>query len=271
MGDAAHAMHRRRFLGLLGAGAGATVAGAAGVLVGGTAWGESETEPPHFGYEGKVRADRWGSLAPEYETCSIGTSQAPVNLVPADGQPSSSTLELRYAPVAASTLNNGHTLQVVTEEGASVAIDGEAFPLVQFHYHTPSEHTLDGRPYLVEWHFVHQTADAKTAVLGVMVQLGAEHAGYASILAAMPKREGKTKALAAPVDPSALLPSDRAALGYGGSLTTPPCTEAVHWTVLETPIEMSEEQIRTLQNYLGPNARPLQALNGRTIERRSVA
>lgn len=270
MSEWEHDMHRRRFLALLGIGASAAAAGSAGVLSG-AAFAESEQEPPHFGYEGKVRAERWGSIAPEYETCSVGDSQTPVNLVPAEAQASSSTLELRYTPVGASTFNNGHTLQVVTDEGALIVLDGQEFPLLQFHYHTPSEHTVDGRPYLVEWHFVHQTADGKTAVLGVMVQMGAEHPGFVPILGAMPKREGKTKDLADPVDPAALLPADRSAVGYGGSLTTPPCTEAVHWTVFDAPIEMSEDQIRTLQGYLGPNARPLQALNGRTFERRSVS
>jgi carbonic anhydrase len=266
-----HGLHRRRFLALLGAGTGAAVAGGVGALSG-SAWAGSEKDKdaPHFSYEGETRAEEWGSLSPEYRTCSIGDSQTPINVVAADAEPSSSTLELRYQPVAASALNNGHTLQVVTKAGSSAVLDGAEYPLVQFHYHTPSEHTFDGRPYLVEWHFVHQDASGNAAVVAVVVNLGASHAGYDPILAAAPAREGKTKKLSSPVDPSALLPQDRTAVGYDGSLTTPPCTEAVHWTLLVQPIEMSEEQVQTLQIYLGPNARPLQLANGRPLQIRAV-
>lgn len=263
-------VHRRRFLAFLGVGAGATIASSA---LPGAAWAkekEKEKEAPHFTYEGETRAELWGELAPEYETCSIGGEQTPINVATTDAASSTSALELRYQPVAASALNNGHTLQVVTEPGASIALDGAEYELVQFHYHTPSEHTYDGRPYLVEWHFVHQDADANTAVVGVMVNLGAEHEGFAPILAAAPAREGKTKKLPGTVDPSALLPSDRTAVGYDGSFTTPPCTEGVKWTLLTAPIEMSEAQVQELQNYLGPNARPLQPANGREVVTRSV-
>jgi carbonic anhydrase len=103
-----------------------------------------------------------------------------------------------------------------------------------------------------------------------MANVGAAHPGYAAILAAAPTGEGKTKSLPAPVNPTGLLPADRSAIGYDGSLTTPPCTEALHWTLFVQPIEMSQDQVQMLQNYLGPNARPLQAINGRTLHTRTV-
>lgn len=50
---------------------------------------------------------------------------------------------------------------------------------------------------------------------------------------------------------------------YAGSLTTPPCTERVHWVVLERPIEMSRAQIDGFRRLFRDNHRPIQPLNGR--------
>jgi carbonic anhydrase len=267
-----HLVHRRHFLALLGAGAGAAAAGTAGVLSGTWAWADSGSgkSGPHFSYEGSTRAERWGSLSPKYRACSAGTSQTPINVISSNVEPSSSNAQLQYQSVAATALNNGHTLRIDTSSGASIVVDGATYDLKQFHYHTPSEHTYDGRPFAVEWHFVHQDSAGKAAVFAVMANVGAAHPGYAPILAAAPAREGKTKALTSPVNPSDLLPADRSAIGYEGSLTTPPCTEAVNWTLFVQPIEMSEDQVQTLQNYLGPNARPLQPVNGRHLQSRTV-
>jgi carbonic anhydrase len=183
---------------------------------------------------------------------------------------SSSNAQLQYQSVSGTALNTGHNLQINTARGASIVVDGAKYDLKQFHYHTPSEHTYDGRPFMVEWHFVHQDTAGHIAVIAVMAKVGAAHPGYAPILAAAPVSEGKTKALSSPVDPTGLLPADRSAIGYEGSLTTPPCTEAVNWTLFVQPIEMSEDQVQMLQNYLGPNARPLQPVNGRSLRRRAV-
>ena len=65
------------------------------------------------------------------------------------------------------------------------------------------------------------------------------------------------------LDPAALLPADHRALLYTGSLTTPPCTEQVHWVVMEQPIEMSRAQISVFRRLFPDNHRPVQPLNGR--------
>ena len=41
------------------------------------------------------------------------------------------------------------------------------------------------------------------------------------------------------IDLNTLLPQDKTAYRYDGSLTTPACTEGVEWTVFDNPIEMS--------------------------------
>ncbi|KAL3244269.1 hypothetical protein MRX96_018893 [Rhipicephalus microplus] len=60
---------------------------------------------------------------------------------------------------------------------------------------------------------------------------------------------------------------------YRGSLTVPPCTESVRWTVFNRPAFISEtvlQKFRSLKDYTGTkpladNFRPPQKLNGRRI------
>lgn len=38
---------------------------------------------PKYGYSGDIAPEKWGKLSPDYAACSIGTSQAPLNIVTA--------------------------------------------------------------------------------------------------------------------------------------------------------------------------------------------
>ena len=64
-----------------------------------------------------------------------------------------------------------------------------------------------------------------------------------------------------------ILPENRAAFHYMGSLTTPPCSEQVRWFVLTQPITMSATQIAAFTAIYGNNNRPVQPLNARTVLR----
>jgi len=44
--------------------------------------------------------------------------------------------------------------------------------LKQFHFHHPSEHTIDGKAYPLEMHFVHAAPDGDLAVVGVLFEEG---------------------------------------------------------------------------------------------------
>jgi carbonic anhydrase len=63
----------------------------------------------------------------------------------------------------------------------------------------------------------------------------------------------------------ALLPGDVTGTRYEGSLTTPPCSERVHWTVLDAAIEMDQRQIATFTRHYQGNNRPHQPVNGRLV------
>ena len=68
------------------------------------------------------------------------------------------------------------------------------------------------------------------------------------------------------VDAIQLIPGKRSHYKYEGSLTTPPCTEGIVFFVLDTPMSLSKEQIAAFAKYYPDNARPVQPLNGRTVQ-----
>jgi carbonic anhydrase len=174
-----------------------------------------------------------------------------------------------YRPSKISLVNNGHTVQAGYDPGSSIAEGGASYALAQFHFHAPSEHTLDGRSYPLEIHLVHLDGAGNPAlVVGVFVKEGRENAALDRVFKSLPKHEGeKAEPAGATVDAAALLPADRAHFAYDGSLTTPPCSEGIRWRVMRQPIEMSASQIEAYRSlaHLGHTNRPVQSANGRVV------
>lgn len=224
----------------------------------------AEHAGPHWGYGEKVGPNEWGTLSNEFKTCSVGAQQSPVDLGKAIATNDKSLLAFDYKPFAGKIVNNGHTIQVNAAPGAGITIAGERYELAQFHFHHPSEHLLSGKTREMELHLVHKSASGAIAVVGVFITTGAENAALKPLFAAMPAHAGPETPLDAPVDPSALLPTGRF-FRYMGSLTTPPCSESVTWTVYETAIEASAEQIKAFAKLFANNTRPAQKLHNRFL------
>ncbi len=109
-----------------------------------------------------------------------------------------------------------------------------------------------------------KAGEGSRVVLGVMLVEGAENGELAKIWGAMPSFKGEMQG-SETVDLSGLVPRDSKVFRYAGSLTTPPCSEIVNWTVFEKPIEVSAEQIAAFTKLYPDNARPLQSVNRRMI------
>jgi carbonic anhydrase len=98
------------------------------------------------------------------------------------------------------------------------------------------------------------------------VQQGQINSTLQRLLQKVPLLKGETVTdQKAALDLNSLLPKIKHFYHYMGSLTTPPCSEGVHWLVLANPIEASAEQIQQLSQLMGQNARPLQPLNDRNL------
>lgn len=223
--------------------------------------GAHPAEAPHWTYTSQ---DAWAKVSREAAACAVGGRQSPINLY-GDAESNLPELDFAYAGVEGDFFNNGHTLQVAVPQGLAFTAGGKAYSLAQAHFHSPSEHVVDGERFGLELHFVHKTAEGKLAVVGVLFREGAENPALRALFAKMPPKVGEASAVKVYFDPSAFMPADRAYFRYAGSLTTPPCSEGVEWRVIRAPLTASKVQIEAFREIVGENARDLQPLNGREV------
>jgi carbonic anhydrase len=227
--------------------------------------------PPHiaWGYAGDGAPDKWGDLEPDFSVCKTGKTQTPIDLPSKAAKgPALKGLVFQYPTIPLTIFNNGHTVQVPNTGSGTLAEGADRWDLLQFHFHSPSEHTVDGRAFDAELHLVHKNAKGELAVVGVFVRKGKENKALKAVFDNLPAEIGTDpKAVAgAKVDVKAILPPQTGYLTYGGSLTVPPCSEGVTWFVLKTPIEASAEQIAKFREVThGDTSRPVQPLGDRTV------
>ncbi len=220
----------------------------------------------HWSYEGDTGPAMWGSLDPSFAACDDGVRQSPVDIAGAAAG-GESELQIRWQPADAEVIDNGHTIQVNVPEGSTISLEGREFALLQFHFHTPSEHTVEGNAAPMDIHFVHAAAEGDLAVIGVFLEAGAAHQAVQSLWEAIPSA-GEPPGTVAAFDARTLLPEGGSHYRYPGSLTTPACSEIVSWVVMTDSITVSQEQIDAFAALYPMNARPVQPLNDRTIELR---
>lgn len=219
----------------------------------------------HWSYAGEGAPEHWGDLKPEYITCKQGASQSPVN-INSKIHTKQSNIEFSYDGKAADIVNNGHTIQVNLAPGSTITVNGKSYTLLQFHFHSPSEHTIDGKQAPMVIHMVHRSDDGQLGVIGVMVNVGKENKALAPLWEKMPQTEGEKVTLDdLKLDLMQLLPNNTTYYSYTGSLTTPPCTEGVQWMVMKNRVNVSKAQLAAFTKLFPHNARPVQPLNGRKV------
>ncbi len=221
----------------------------------------------HWTYEGEEGPDNWGKISSEFRMCSEGLNQSPVDLV-ADVHAELPRLEFEYYNTPVNEINNGHTIQQNVKPGSylRIPVRNRRYELKQFHFHSPSEHTVDGKSFAMELHFVHADEQGALAVVGVLIEEGEEHPVLKKLWSFMPEHVGETSEHAIGIEDTDLLPPTREYFTYGGSLTTPPCSEGVKWIVLKTAVEASAEQIAIFKKRVGQATnRPIQPNNARFI------
>ncbi|KAK7109810.1 carbonic anhydrase 3-like [Littorina saxatilis] len=271
-----------------------------------TSYGSSWT------YRGDRGVNHWSALFPE--SCA-GRSQSPVDLTPRNPRNPRNMRKNRQLGNFIFTNFNGvsDVVQQLSNTGLSVVMSYQSgdlrvsggglcseFKVLQLHFHwgsldtQGSEHTICGESYPMEMHVV--TFNLKydnltnalnyadgLAVLGVFFKVGNSwNSNFDTITNALPSimTPGSSIQLD-PIPLDQLLPSNtKHYYRYQGSLTTPPCTEAVIWTVFRDPVTISYDQMeafRALQSSerdeksngplpLVDNYRPPQPLNGRKIK-----
>lgn len=219
---------------------------------------------PLWSYEGKTGPAYWGRLG--NNVCATGAQQSPVDIA-STIKAEVPELEIAWAKRADTIVNNGHTIELEFHDGGSLTVGSDTYRLVQFHFHHPSEHRIDGKAFAMEVHFVHTIADGRYGVIGVLMKPGSSNAVFKTIVATMPHKEGPPVKADPTIDPNGLLPAGRNYFRYAGSLTTPPCSETVAWFVLADLLEVAESDIAMFAKLYPDDARPVQKRNRRFLLR----
>lgn len=218
----------------------------------------------HWSYEGAGNPEKWGDLQSDFKMCQLGLEQTPIDL--SNGiKGDVGSVDYDYKPLPLRIVHNGHTIQVNADPGSACVIGGTRYELLQLHLHHPSEHLLAGKGFDLECHFVHKSSAGALAVTGVFIRPGAANPALKTFFESMPAKEGPEVKVGGAIDIAAVLPKAGGYFRYMGSLTTPPCSEGLTWTVYKEPIEASVEQIQKFASLFPKNARPLQKRNRRFV------
>ncbi len=207
-----------------------------------------------------------------------GLCQSPINInsqaTEAGGK---HKITLNYKDEINKVENLGHTVQLDFKEGSTITADDTTFNFKQCHFHTPSEHQIDGTTFPMEMHIVNlmpnkdEKATPQYMVVSVLFKEGKESRFIADFLNAIPKEEKGTADLKAGkvklADLFGNIPTNLKGhhYYYRGSLTTPPFTESVRWYIAKHVFEASAAQIAAINKIEGNNARHVQAQYGRTV------
>ncbi|GAB6030171.1 Carbonic AnHydrase [Chamberlinius hualienensis] len=266
----------------------------------------------HWSYDELHGPAHWCQMDPHSQCC--GEEQSPIDIDELGTQ-----LELyrpliflnyTQTPKVMKLFNNGHTIAMSlgknditpTLSGGGLK-DYYVFDSLHFHWgkdnSAGSEHTVSGKQYPLEMHMVHYNSkyDNKDvaainpdglAVLGVLFKISEkDNDKLQGIIKALDevRYNNDSTPISEPFPLNDLLPIRKDDFfRYKGSLTTPPCSEVVTWTILDSLVGISDHQLssfRTLRmrtksdnhkdaDQLVDNFRPTQSLNGRRIHARST-
>ena len=226
----------------------------------------------------------WGTVTPSYATCGdsitgeVGMKQSPIDIVPGNAIAARFIpLLFKYNPTPLKIANTGHYVEVPYDPTSFLYVGTQptdVYQLVQFHFHAPSEHTVNGVRYDAELHLVHNNSIGETVVIGVL--LASSSAGlpiFEAIMANSPTSPEEIE-VSGEVNVFDLLPSRKAFYRYAGSLTTPACSESVQWFLMQNPVPITPGALAKLHsiismfpNYGGyaNNNRPIANQNGRPV------
>lgn len=218
-------------------------------------------------YAGKYGPFNWGRLSPAYSACSKGREQSPIDIRGARRNPDLKPIQFHFIGGPVTLVNNGHAIVVRPVTGSSAVIDGVRYNLVDFTFHHPSEHAINGELSDMEVDFLTRSADGRDVMLAVLLSQDSDfpNATLSMLWQHLPTQAGQTEKDDDMVNPGGLFPSDPGYWTYTGSLPAPPCTEGVQWYVFQSPVSISPRQIDTFVRIFRMNTRPLQLTRGRRI------
>ena len=219
-------------------------------------------------YLGKYGAMNWGKLDPAYRACSKGHEQSPIDIRGARLNKALKPVQFHYLGGPVTLVNDGHAIVVHVVPGSYITVGSVRYDLVEFTFHHPSEHEVDGHLSNMEVDLLHRSADGKLLMIGILLTASQDfpNATISSLWQHLPTQPGQTEKDENMVNPGGLFPRNPGYWTYTGSLPAPPCTEGVRWYVYQNPVNISHRQLNAFVNLYSVNTRPVQDLHGRRIE-----
>ena len=203
-------------------------------------------------YEGASGPANWGNTE-ENKFCKIGYSQSPIDI---KDKFSEGDLEFFYEKSDVERHKKNHLLQVEFDSRDFLLRGKKKYFVRRFEFHHPSEHLVGGKAHSLEMQIYHKSEDEQWLAVAIFLDVGAENPDFNQVIAALNLKNKDVK-----VDLSDIVNEKDKLFFYEGSLTVPPCREGVKWYVMETPIEISKEQMKQVIKdgiFAKSNARPVQ-------------
>jgi carbonic anhydrase len=228
----------------------------------------NKLEPSHAYTEQKVE----NYLLPGLDH---GLMQSPINILSSKSEEGMHNITLNFTGEINKIENLGHTVQLDFEPGNTITADGITYEFKQIHFHTPSEHMIDGVTYPMEAHIVNvrenTTGPPDYLVISMLFKMGEQNRFIDHFIDQIPENPQETADIDLNFVKETQLMNDiqkavTECYHYRGSLTTPPFTESVFWLVHKEIFEASPEQIMRINEIEGDNARHIQSTNQRIIE-----
>ena len=191
---------------------------------------------------------------------SVGKRQSPINFQTNETVEANDVkLELSFTDISSGTVYYNDTegkVQVSTTSNGNVSFTAEeetsAWTMAQFHFHAPSEHTVDSKQYDLEMHTVTtNNADGNQYLVSGLFwefDANAEDDAFLESLnleALTPGTNAASHSADSTIKYKDLMDwaNGRETFYYQGGLTTPDCTEAVDFFIVKEPRKINSKQL----------------------------
>ncbi|KAK2782296.1 hypothetical protein FQN53_000112 [Emmonsiellopsis sp. PD_33] len=227
--------------------------------------GGEAIELPNFGYGPDDGPTNWHAISPDNMLCATGTCQSPININGSIAQEPTGIVAMNVAAQDVKFENLGTNVEVVI--AGTTMVNGREFVMEQFHFHTPSEHVINGEQFPAEVHMVHSAKDPdnpeEVAVISLVIQATASDSVHSldtviSHISQIPTAGDSVDITQLDISDIVTTVNALPMFTYTGSLTTPPCTEGVPFFILAEAMPLHIDTVNALKAVVGHNARFLQ-------------
>jgi len=209
-------------------------------------------------------------------TCSSGVEQSPINLAQSSSTVDSGESLYLELGIQKAEGTGGFTDDSYKVEGAFGSVIAKSnstqttLTIGSFHFHAPSEHTIDGSNHDLEMHSILNDSDEQLyGVIGILFKTGSSNDFIQEVI----DGNGTTRSIDYPEAFNGIT-AMKNFWYYKGSLTIPDCQEGLNWHVWADVQELSSEQLKFFTDaWAGDNSfgagngnnRLVQPLNSRTL------